>query len=69
MALFCPTLWLQSCGLLECISLISAFPGELDIVAAEMAVSGGFAIDGFAQALVTNDRAGSRRGVTFAHLQ
>jgi len=39
-------LYLQPGSTLQCLSLIGAFPGELDIVAAEVAVGGSFAIDG-----------------------
>jgi hypothetical protein len=45
---------------LEGFGLVGASPGELDIVAAEVAVGGGLAVDRFAQAEVTDDRAGAQ---------
>src|ERR1044071_8408776 len=51
---------LQSSSLFQRVNLIGALPGELDIVAAEVTVRGGFLIDWFAQAQVTDDRAGTQ---------
>ncbi len=51
---------LQPRRALKRFSLIGAFPGELDIVAAEVAVGGGSAVDGLTQFQVADDRAGAQ---------
>jgi hypothetical protein len=47
-------------GALKRFCLVSTFPGEFDIVAAEVAVGGCLLIDRFTQAELTDDRAGAR---------
>jgi hypothetical protein len=49
---------LQASRAFERFGFVDVFPGEWDVVAAEVAVGGGLAVDGFAQAKVTDDRAG-----------
>ena len=51
---------LQPCGLLQSLSLICLFPGEFNIVAAKVTISGGLAIDRSAQVKVADDRAGAQ---------
>jgi hypothetical protein len=52
----------------ERFGFVGAFPGEWDIVAAEVTVGGGLAVDGFAQAEVTDDRAGAQVEVFSARI-
>jgi hypothetical protein len=54
------SLILQSRSALERFRLIRILPGELDVVAAEVTVGSSLPVDRFAQAQVTDDRAGAQ---------
>src|SRR5215216_5703807 len=55
-----PVYFLQPCSALQRFGLISALPGELDIVAAEVTIGSGLLIDRLTQVQVTDDRAGAQ---------
>ena len=58
--MLCSKSVLQPSSALERFGLIRIFPGELDVVAAEVTVGCSLPVDRFAQAQVTDDRTGAQ---------